>query len=144
MTHSTTLSVFHDDVFTDAELRTLAGFLGGYSGLTRDATRSISANSPNGATTAGPDCSPLPAATSKPLPATSKISGALGPRSRDGCARSRVCTGMPSKKDSSTAHQRSTSAGHAWTMSPTRLVLTATRSGQCSSPPAWPEPAITL
>jgi integrase/recombinase XerD len=37
MTHSTTLSVFHDDVFTDAELRTLAGFLGGYSGLTRDA-----------------------------------------------------------------------------------------------------------
>jgi integrase len=26
-----------DDLFTDAELRTLAGFLGGYSGLTRDA-----------------------------------------------------------------------------------------------------------
>ena len=37
MTHSTTLTVFSDDVFTDAELRTLAGFLGGYSGLTRDA-----------------------------------------------------------------------------------------------------------
>lgn len=37
MTHSTTLSVVIDDVFTDAELRTLAGFLGGYSGLTRDA-----------------------------------------------------------------------------------------------------------
>ncbi len=37
MTHSTTLSVVTDDVFTDAELRTLAGFLGGYSGLTRDA-----------------------------------------------------------------------------------------------------------
>ncbi len=37
MTHSTTLSVFHDNVFTDAEIRTLAGFLGGYSGLTRDA-----------------------------------------------------------------------------------------------------------
>ncbi len=35
MTHSTTLSVFTDDVFTDAELRTLAGFLGRYSGLTR-------------------------------------------------------------------------------------------------------------
>ena len=37
MTRSTTLSVFSDDVFTDAELRTLVGFLGGYSGLTRDA-----------------------------------------------------------------------------------------------------------
>ena len=37
MTHSTTLSVFSDDVLTDAELRTLVGFLSGYSGLTRDA-----------------------------------------------------------------------------------------------------------
>jgi hypothetical protein len=37
MTDSTMLSVVTDDVFTDAELRTLAGFLGGYSGLTRDA-----------------------------------------------------------------------------------------------------------
>ena len=37
MTHSTTLSVVTADVFTELELRTLAGFLGGYSGLTRDA-----------------------------------------------------------------------------------------------------------
>lgn len=37
MTYSTTLTLFSDDVFSDAELRTLAGFLGGYSGLTRDA-----------------------------------------------------------------------------------------------------------
>ena len=37
MTHSTTLSVVTADVFTEIELRTLAGFLGGYSGLTRDA-----------------------------------------------------------------------------------------------------------
>ncbi|MEO6125432.1 MAG: hypothetical protein ABIR32_17175 [Ilumatobacteraceae bacterium] len=36
MTYPTTLSVFHGDVFTDAEQRTLAGFLGNYSGLTRD------------------------------------------------------------------------------------------------------------
>ena len=31
------LSVATDDLFTYAEIRTLAGFLGGYSGLTRDA-----------------------------------------------------------------------------------------------------------
>ncbi len=37
MTHSTTLSVLTADVFTELELRTFAGFLGGYSGLTRDA-----------------------------------------------------------------------------------------------------------
>ena len=37
MTYSTTLSVLTADVFTELELRTLAGFLGGYSGLTRDA-----------------------------------------------------------------------------------------------------------
>ena len=37
MTDSTTMSVYVDEVFSDAELRTLAGFLGGYSGLTRDA-----------------------------------------------------------------------------------------------------------
>ena len=37
MTDSTTLSVVTADVFTDLELRTLAGFLGGHSGLTRDA-----------------------------------------------------------------------------------------------------------
>ena len=36
MTH-TTMTVYTDDVFTDLELRTLVGFLGGYSGLTRDA-----------------------------------------------------------------------------------------------------------
>ena len=37
MTHSTTLSVITADVSTELEMRTLAGFLGGYSGLTRDA-----------------------------------------------------------------------------------------------------------
>lgn len=58
MTHSTNLNVFNDDVFTDAELRTLAGFLGGYSGLPETRTRSISASSPNGATTVEPACSP--------------------------------------------------------------------------------------
>ena len=36
MTHSTALTLFSDDVFSDAELRTLAGFLGDYSGLTPD------------------------------------------------------------------------------------------------------------
>jgi integrase len=34
---TTTLERLTDDVFSDLELRTLAGFLGGYSGLTRDA-----------------------------------------------------------------------------------------------------------
>ncbi len=37
MTMTTTTLERRDDVFSDAELRTLAGFLGGYSGLTRDA-----------------------------------------------------------------------------------------------------------
>ena len=36
-TATTQLEVVTDDVFSDLELRTLAGFLGGYSGLTRDA-----------------------------------------------------------------------------------------------------------
>lgn len=37
MTMTTTTLERRDDVFSDPELRTLAGFLGGYSGLTRDA-----------------------------------------------------------------------------------------------------------
>ena len=37
MTQSTMLIVATDYLFTDPEVRTLAGFLGGYSGLTRDA-----------------------------------------------------------------------------------------------------------
>ena len=36
-TTTTALEPVTDDVFSDIELRTLAGFLGGYSGLTRDA-----------------------------------------------------------------------------------------------------------
>ena len=36
-TTTTALERVTDDVFSDIELRTLAGFLGGYSGLTRDA-----------------------------------------------------------------------------------------------------------
>ena len=37
MTMTSTTLERRDDVFSDPELRTLAGFLGGYSGLTRDA-----------------------------------------------------------------------------------------------------------
>ena len=36
-TTTTVLERVTDDVFSDLELRTLAGFLGGYSGLTREA-----------------------------------------------------------------------------------------------------------
>ncbi|MEI6497916.1 MAG: hypothetical protein WCO88_14745 [Actinomycetota bacterium] len=37
MTTTTLLSRFHDEVFTDPETLALAGFLAGYSGLTRTA-----------------------------------------------------------------------------------------------------------
>lgn len=86
MTYSTTLSVFSDDVFTDAGLRTLAGFLGGYSGLTRDAFALDLRQFASGATTAASGCSTSPEATSKRSPATSRNSGGRATISR------RVCT----------------------------------------------------
>ena len=118
MTYSTTLSVFSDDVFSDAELRTLAEFLGGYSGLTRDAYA-------------------LDLRQFAQWCHDRRIGLFAVAR-----ARSPACTVTWSKKDSSAAHQRFMFVGRAWTMNPTQPVLTATRSARCSWRPGWPEHAI--
>ncbi len=143
MTHSTTLSVFTDDVFTDAELRTVAGFLGGYSGLTRDA---YALDLRQFAQWCHDRRTGLFSVTRSDIEAFARNLEDLGrarQRSHDGCARSLPSTGTRSKKDSWIAHLPFTSVDHAWTTSPTRPVWTATRSAPCWSPPASLAPAIT-
>ena len=56
-------------------------------------------------------------------------------------APSPVSTGTPSRKNSSTTHPPSTSAGRAWTTSRTRQRWTATSSAPCPSRPASAPPA---
>jgi integrase/recombinase XerD len=143
MTHSTTLSVFTDDVFTDAELRTLTGFLGGYSGLTRDA---YSLDLRQFAQWCHDRHTGLFAVARSDIEAFARNLEDLG-RARATISR-RLCTitclyryaveeGLLDRSPAVHVRRR------AWTTSPTRLAWTATRSAPCSSPAASPAHAIT-
>jgi hypothetical protein len=107
-------------VFTTAERLALAGFLAGYGGLAREASNWTCASTPAGATPITCACSALAAPTSSASPATWKPVAAPAPPSPAACAPSPVSTGTPSRKNSSTTHPPSTSAGRAWTTSRTR------------------------
>ena len=143
MTYSTTLSVVTADVFTEVELRTVAGFLGGYSGLTRDAYALDLRQFAQWCHDCDTGLFTVARSDIEAFARNLEDLGRAAPQSHAGCARSLPCTGTRSRKDSSTGHQPFTSAGPASNTGPTRQASTATRSAQCSSPPAWPGPAIT-
>ena len=65
--------------FTDAERVALAGFLAGYRGLTREATRSTCASSPAGAAPSPWLCSLSAVQTSRASPATWRRWAGPGP-----------------------------------------------------------------
>src|SRR5215831_3401775 len=121
--------------FTNTERLALAGFLAGYSGLTRQAyeldlrqyaswchqhhLRLFQARRP----------------TSSVSPATWRPAAAPGPPSPGGCARSPGSTGTRWRKTYSITPRRPTSAVPGWTMSRTPPGSIATNLGRCWSPP---------
>ena len=97
---STTL-VAAEPEFSDAERLALAGFLAGYSGMTRDASCWTYVSSPPGAFSTGCISSRSAEPTSNRSAATSKIPAGPGPPSHGGYARWLACSATPSKRTSS-------------------------------------------
>ena len=137
------LSRVTDELFNDAETRPLSGFLGGYSGLTREAyaldLRQFAQWCHNRRIA-------LFAVGRHDIEAFARHLEDLGRARATISRRLRTITCLyryPSKKDCSITPRLSTSAGRGWITSRTPRVWTATKSGRCSSPPVSPAPAIT-
>ena len=124
-------------LFTGTERLALAGFLAGYSGLTREAHELDLRQYASWchqhhlrlfqARRADIECFARDLETRGRARAT--ITRRLSP--------SPGSTGTRWKKTCSTTHPPPTSAGPAWTMSPTPSGWTATNSARCWSPPGW-------
>ena len=84
--------------FSAQEEHALVGFLGGYTGLTREAY-ALDLRQYVGAQNIESDCSVRAAPTSKPLAGTLRHRVGRGRLSRGDCARPRVSTATPKKKD---------------------------------------------
>lgn len=80
-TITSTAVVVYDPGRVDPEQVALAGFLGGYRGLTRDASPWTSASSSPSVTSATSSCSRFAEVTSKPSAVSSKAEAELRPRS---------------------------------------------------------------
>ena len=122
-------------VFSSAERLALAGFLAGYSGLTRQA---YELDLRQFACWCQQHQLALFAARRADIECFARDLEARG-RARATITR-RLCTiagstGMPSTKSSSAIPRPRTSAGHGWTMNPTRPGWTATNPARCWSPP---------
>ena len=137
-TSSTTTEVMHvEPLFTDAERIALAGFLAGYSGLTRDA---YALDLRQYASWCQRNGLHLFQARRPDIECFGRDMEARG-RARATIAR-RLCTVSGfyryAVEEELLEHSRPcTCAGHAWIMSPTRSGWTATRSDPSSSPPGW-------
>jgi hypothetical protein len=109
-------------VFTNTERLALAGFLAGYSGLTREATSISCAYS-------------VPAARiSNASPVTWKPAAEPAPPSPAGCAPSPGYTATQSRKNCPVTPRPPMSAGPGWTTSRMPPGWTATSSARCWSP----------
>ncbi len=128
-----------EPVFSPQERLALAGFLAGYTGLTREAyaldLRQFTAW-----------CQlrhlRLFAARRADIECFAPAAGP-GPPSPAACAPSPGSTGTPSRKTCSIIPRRPTSAVPAWTTSRTPPAWTATNSVPCWSPRAWASPPST-
>ena len=135
-TISSTTDVVHvEPLFTDAERAALAGFLAGYSGLTRDA---YALDLRQYASWCQRNGLHLFQARRPDIECFGRDMEARG-RARATIAR-RLCTVSGfyryAVEEELLEHSpRSTSVGRAWTTSPTRSGWTATRSGRYSSRP---------
>jgi hypothetical protein len=132
-----------DELFSANEQLALAGFLAGYSGLTREAytldLRQYVAWCTEhrvavfGARRADIEC----------FARHLESLGRAGPRSPAGCARWPGSTATPNRKISSRSRRRRTCGDLAWTTSPTQPASIATRSARCWWPLGWPAVEIT-
>jgi hypothetical protein len=122
-----------ESVFTEPERLALAGFLVGYTGLTREAY----ALDLRQFTSA---CSRRAAPTSSASPATWRPAAAPGPPSPGGCAPSPGSTSTPSRKNCLITLWPRMSAVPGSITSRTLPGWTVTSSARCWSPPvlAWP------
>ncbi len=124
-------------VFSNTERLALAGFLAGYSGLTRQAYELDLRQYAAGASSTGCACSPPAAPRSRASPGTWRPAAGPALPSPGGCARSPGCTGTRSRKNYSTTHPLRTYADPSWTTNLMRPAWTATSSALCWSLPAW-------
>jgi hypothetical protein len=131
---STTVAVA-EPVFSNAEQLALAGFLAGYTGLTRRPTRWTCGSTPPGASSATCACSGPAARTSNASPVIWKPRAGPGQRSPAGCARSPGSTGTRWKKTCWTILRPLMCGVPDWTTTRTPPGWTATNSGErCDGP----------
>lgn len=124
-------------VFTNTERLALAGFLAGYSGLTRQA---YELDLRQYASWCQQHQLRLFAAHRADIECFARdLEAAAAPalRSPAGCAPLPGSTAMPSRKSSLTTHPPRMPADPAWTMSATPPLWTATNSARCLSRPGW-------
>jgi hypothetical protein len=124
-------------VFTNTERLALAGFLAGYSGLTRQAYELDLRQFASWCQQHQLRLFQARRADIEFFARDLEARGRARPLSRGGCAPSPASTSTPSRKNSSNTRPPRTSGDHAWTTSPTPPGWTATNSVRCWSPPGW-------
>jgi integrase/recombinase XerD len=123
-----------EPMFTEPERLALAGFLAGYTSLTREAYAPDLRQYASGANSGTSACSRPAAPTSNASPGRWKrVAGPARP-SPAGCARSPGSTAMPWRRNSWSIPRPRMSAAPAWTMTRTRPGWTATSSARSWSP----------
>ena len=126
-----------EPVFTEPERLALAGFLAGYTGLTREAYALDLRQYAGWCQQHTSACSRPAEQTSSASPATWEPAAAPRQPSPAVCARSPGSTSTPSRKNCSNIRPPLMSAARGWTTSPMPLAWTVTNSARCWSPPAW-------
>jgi hypothetical protein len=137
---STELVVPVEPLFSQDEQTALAGFLAGYSGLTRDAYALDLRIFTAWCEQCGRTCSRPDGPTSSASAATWSPEAVHARPSLADCARSRASTATRSRRNCSSTHLPSTCDDPVWTTSHTLLVWTVTRSPRCLSPPGSAHP----
>ena len=124
-----------EPVFTPQEELALAGFLAGYTGLTREAYALDLRQYANWCQQRHLRLFQARRADIECFARDLEAKGEPGPPSPGGCAPLPGSTGMRSKKIFSTTRRRRMSAVRGWTTSRTRLGWTVTSLARCLSPP---------
>lgn len=129
ITSPTTAVVVYDPERADPEKLALAGILGGYRGLTRDAYALDLRQFASFCEVRHLGCAMSADPTSRPTDESSRCGAVRGRPSLGGCAPSPAPTATPRRKGCSCTPRPSMSANRALTTSRTPSALTETRSG---------------
>jgi hypothetical protein len=134
---TTTAIVPFDPVLADPRRLALGGFLAGYSGLTRDAYELDLRQFVGWCDDHQLDLFQVRRVDIEAFAGDSRGAGVPGRPWPEGCARSPASTATRKRDGCWPSRQVSTCADLASTTSHTPPGWTGTRSGRCSSPPAW-------